>query len=95
MSGQQARALGALGINSFKAKDYQQAEQYLKQAVELHSRLGSSNLGECSHYLARTYERLKQTDEARRVIMEALQGHLREEEIEKLKGLLTWLGRRK
>jgi tetratricopeptide (TPR) repeat protein len=63
----QAQSLGALGINSFYARDFGQAEQYLKEAVALHSRLGSANLGECAHYLARTYQKLRRYDEARQV----------------------------
>ncbi len=87
----EAQSLGALGINSFKTKDFPQAEQYLKKAVAMHSRLGSANLGECVNYLARTYGKLKRADEARRAVSDALNNNLRIEEREKLQELLAWL----
>jgi tetratricopeptide (TPR) repeat protein len=87
----EAQALGALGINSFMGKDYEQAEQYLKKAVKLHAQLGSANLGECVNYLIRTYKKLHRINEARQVIFEVQPMLLKDEERDKLQGLLAWL----
>ena len=87
----EAQALGALGINSFKTRDFRQAEQYLREAVELHSRLGSANLGECVSYLAWTYQRLKRSDDARRIVIEAMRNRLGDEQRMRLQELLAKL----
>jgi tetratricopeptide (TPR) repeat protein len=87
----EAQSLGALGINSFKARNFLQAEQYLNKAVAMHARLGSAHYGECISYLARAYERLRRANEGRQTVREALNGNLRPEERERLQGLLAWL----
>ncbi|MFL6336016.1 MAG: tetratricopeptide repeat protein [Pyrinomonadaceae bacterium] len=87
----EAQALGALGINSFKARNFLQAEQYLKEAVAMHSRLNSANLGECVSYLARAYERLRRVEEGRELVRLALGSNLRPDEREKMQNLLEWL----
>lgn len=85
----EARARGALGINRFKGNDFHQAEQYLRRAVELHSHLGSANLAECVHYLARTYLRLRRGDEAQRLVKETLSAKLNDYDRAKLREMLS------
>jgi len=72
----EAMALGALGMTSAKARDFVRAIPDLERAVELHCRLRSTHIGECSSYLARAYSELGQYDEARRVLERALESDL-------------------
>lgn len=90
----EAKALGALGIMDFHGGDFAAAAESLEKAVELHSRLGSDQVGKCSSYLARSYSAIGKHEEARQVIGRALDGNLKPEERVKLKQLLARLAGR-
>jgi tetratricopeptide (TPR) repeat protein len=84
----EARARGAIGINAFKEKIYGKAETYLQKAVEMHFKIGSTNIGECRYFLALTYEKLNKPKEALNIIKESMDGVLRDEERLKWESLL-------
>jgi len=90
----EAKALGALGIMSFKDNDFAHATEYLEKAIDIHCRIESEHIGECSSYLARSYAQLGRKSEARQLIETVLGGsRLRPKEREKLEQLLLRLKR--
>ena len=88
----EAKSLGALGIMSFKANDFPQAAEHLEKAVEIHCRIESEHVGECTSYLARSYSQLGRNDEARQLVEKVLGGsRLKPNERERLEQLLLRL----